>query len=172
MLMTSPRGTGKTYVVNAVQSVMVHYGCGHMIRFLAPTGSAATLIDGMTVHKGLGIKIKSKNKGKGNRNPGESVKDYTILISVKERIGLREEWKNVEFLLIDKSSLIGLELPADIDHALRFAKEKPDICFGGVTIIFSGDFFSTLQLVEHHYTHQYHHMLVNQIWKSERDWEG
>lgn len=59
---------GKEYrIVNAFQSVMAHYGCAHMIRYLAPTGSAATLIDGMTIHKGLGIKIKSQNKGKGNR---------------------------------------------------------------------------------------------------------
>ncbi|KAG2357574.1 hypothetical protein BDR07DRAFT_1185222, partial [Suillus spraguei] len=56
MLMTGPGGTGKTHVVKAVQSVMQHYGCAHIIRFLALTGSAAVLIDGMTVHKGLGIK--------------------------------------------------------------------------------------------------------------------
>lgn len=40
MLMTGPGGTGKTHVVKAVHSVMTHYGCGHMIRYLAPTGSA------------------------------------------------------------------------------------------------------------------------------------
>ncbi|KAH7921154.1 hypothetical protein BV22DRAFT_1019891, partial [Leucogyrophana mollusca] len=61
MLMTGPGGTGKTHVVKAVRAVMQHYGCGHLIRFLAPTGSAAALIDGMTVHKGLGIKIRSSN---------------------------------------------------------------------------------------------------------------
>jgi hypothetical protein len=51
--------------------------------FLAPTGSAASIIDGMTIHKGLGIKIKAKNKGKGNRDPGSSTEDYTVLISIK-----------------------------------------------------------------------------------------
>ncbi|KAG2336236.1 hypothetical protein BDR05DRAFT_896975, partial [Suillus weaverae] len=55
MLMTGPGGTGKTHIVKAVQSVMQHYGCTHLIRFLAPTGSAAALIEGMTVHKGLGL---------------------------------------------------------------------------------------------------------------------
>jgi len=66
MFMTGPGGTGKTHVIKAVQKVMVHYGAAHSIRFLAPTGSAAALIDGMTVHKGLGIKIKLNEKGKGN----------------------------------------------------------------------------------------------------------
>ncbi|KAG1887500.1 uncharacterized protein F5891DRAFT_901016, partial [Suillus fuscotomentosus] len=55
MLMTGPGGTGKTHIVKAVQRVMQHYGCAHLIRLLAPTGSAAALIDGMTVHKELGI---------------------------------------------------------------------------------------------------------------------
>ncbi|KAG1765858.1 hypothetical protein EV702DRAFT_981220, partial [Suillus placidus] len=56
MVMTGPGGTGKMYVVNAVRELMRHYGCEHQIRFLAPTGSAASLIEGMTIHKGLGIK--------------------------------------------------------------------------------------------------------------------
>jgi chromosomal replication initiation ATPase DnaA len=70
MLLTGPGGTGKTHIVKAVQAVMRHYRCANLIRFLAPTRLAAALIDGMTVHKGLGLKIKSLNKGKGNRQPG------------------------------------------------------------------------------------------------------
>ncbi|KIK78682.1 hypothetical protein PAXRUDRAFT_28566 [Paxillus rubicundulus Ve08.2h10] len=54
----------------------------------APTGSAASLIDGMTIHKGLGIKIKSNNKGKGNHKPGESSKNHTVLITVQNHTRL------------------------------------------------------------------------------------
>ncbi|KAI5984364.1 hypothetical protein EDD15DRAFT_2177323, partial [Pisolithus albus] len=118
MFMTGPGGTGKTHVVRAVKSLLEHYSCGHIIRFLAPTGSAANLIDGMTIHKGLGIKIQSKKKGKGNREPGDSKEDYSVIISVKNRTQLRDEWKNVEFLLIDETSLLSLQLLAEIDHAL------------------------------------------------------
>ena len=141
MLITGPGGTGKTYVVQAVKSVMDHYCCGHIICYLAPTGSAANLIEGMTIHKGLGIKIHSWNKGKGNREPGESQQDYSVVIGVKNRTELWDEWRHVEFLLIDETSLLSLQLLAEIDHALRFAKEQPDICFGGVTMIFAGDFY-------------------------------
>ena len=66
MLMTGPGGTGKTHIVKAVQKVMNYYGYVHKIRFLAPTSSAALLINRMTIHKGLGIKVKSKEKGEGN----------------------------------------------------------------------------------------------------------
>jgi len=141
MLITGPGGTGKTHVVHAVKSVMEHYNCAHMIRFLAPTGSAANLIDGMTIHKGLGTKIQSCKKGKRNREPGATEEDYSVIISVKNRTQLRDEWKNVEFVLIDETSLLSLQLLAEIDHALRFAKEKPDVWFGGIAIIFAGDLF-------------------------------
>ncbi len=66
MLLTGPGGTGKSHVVRAVKQVMSYYNCGHRIRFLAPTGSAASNIDGMTVHKGLCIGITKKDgRGKG-----------------------------------------------------------------------------------------------------------
>lgn len=71
----------KTYVVNAVKAFMSRYSCTHLIRFLAPTGSAASLIDGMTIHQGLGIKIKTARHGKANRDVGESSEDYTVLVS-------------------------------------------------------------------------------------------
>lgn len=141
MLMTGPGGTGKTHVVKAVQAVMEYYGYGHVIRFLAPTGSAAALIDGMTIHKGLGIKIKANNKGKGNRKLGDSLQDYSVIVSNQNKSQLREEWKNVGYLLVDEASLLGLQLLAQLDHALRVAKERPDLWFGGVALILSGDFF-------------------------------
>ena len=62
--MTHPGGTGKTHAVKAVQKVVEFHGAAHTIRFLAPTGSAASLIDSMTVHKGLGLKVQSRDKGK------------------------------------------------------------------------------------------------------------
>jgi len=92
ILLTGPGGTGKTHVVNALCALMVVYGSEHTLRFLAPTGSAASLIDGMTIHKGLGIKIKSNKKGKGNREVGESTEDYTVLISIRNCMLLCDEW--------------------------------------------------------------------------------
>ncbi|KAG2741944.1 hypothetical protein P692DRAFT_201725891, partial [Suillus brevipes Sb2] len=101
MVMTGPGGTGKTYVINAVKALMAHYGCEHQIRYLAPTGSAASLIDGMTIHKGLGIKIKSNRNG-----------------NVQSRTQLRDEWRFVEVVFIDESSMLSLQLICEMDHAL------------------------------------------------------
>jgi len=124
-----------------LKEVMSKYGCEHMLRFLAPTGTAASLINGMTIHKGLGIKIKNNNKGKCNRNVGDSLEDYSVLISIKNRTLLRDEWHMVKVLFIDEVSLVSQQLLCEVDHALRYATERSDEWFGGVSLIFAGDFF-------------------------------
>ncbi|KAF6750247.1 hypothetical protein DFP72DRAFT_748706, partial [Ephemerocybe angulata] len=118
MLMTGPGGTGKTHVVRAVKEVMAHHNAAHQLRFLAPTGSAAALIDGMTIHKGLGIRIEKANKsGKGNRTIGEG-EDLSVIMSVKNKSKLREEWKNVDVLFIDEVSLLSAQLLCEVDYTL------------------------------------------------------
>jgi hypothetical protein len=141
MLLTGPGGTGKSHVVKAVHKLMEYYGAGHTIRFLAPTGSAASLINGMTIHKGLGIKVQSTQKGKGNRKIGDDQQDYSVIISTQNKVKLRNEWRHVETVMIDECSLLSAELLSEIDAALRFAKENPEEWFGGVTVIFAGDFY-------------------------------
>lgn len=140
MVMTGPGGTGKTHVIKALLAVMEHYGMSHVMRKLAPTGSAATLIDGMTVHKGLGIKVRKKNKGKGNRVPGDNTEDLSVLVSVKQLENLRAEYKDAEWILLDECGMLSQELTSEVDAALRCALEQPNEWFGGINIIFSGDF--------------------------------
>ncbi|PPQ75657.1 hypothetical protein CVT26_001814 [Gymnopilus dilepis] len=139
LLLTGPGGTGKTHVVKAVQRVMDAYGYGHRIRFMAPSGSAAALIGGMTIHKGLFIKVMKTHKGKSNREPGESEEYYHINLTPDNKRQIREDFKDVWILLIDEVSLLSQELLAQVDHALRYAKNNNEF-FGGIIVIFSGDF--------------------------------
>ena len=139
MLLTGPGGTGKTYVVKALWGVMAKYGCQHLLQFLAPTGSTTSLIEGMTIHKGFRIKVKSK--GKSNCKLGESEEDYMMLISVHDQTKLRDEWCFVKVLLIDKISLLSVQLMCEVDHALHYATENHGDWFGGITITFTSDFF-------------------------------
>lgn len=138
MIMTGPGGTGKTHVVNALCELMRCYNSSHKIRFLAPTGAAAVLIGGQTIHSGFGIKPQSKSrKSDADTNDDNSVQ-YTV--SEKKKAELRAEWKNVDFVLIDEVSMVSAELLCDLDAVLRFAKERNE-WFGGINIIFSGDFY-------------------------------
>ncbi|KAF5367252.1 hypothetical protein D9757_011692 [Collybiopsis confluens] len=138
MFLTGPGGTGKTHVVKAVKEVMKHYGVENTIRFVAPTGTAANLIDGTTIHKGLGISIR---RGKVNDGTGDMFSKVSFSMSNKTKVQLCEEWKDVLVLMVDEVSLISLSLLAEIDAALRFVKESPDKFFGGVNMIFSGDLY-------------------------------
>jgi ATP-dependent exoDNAse (exonuclease V) alpha subunit len=136
MFITGPGGTGKTHLVNALKELMKRYGCGHRIYFLAPTGGAAGLIGGETIHTGLGIKIHSKGVDKGSKYG----KDLNVEIPLHKREELQTEWKNVDFLLIDEVSMVSAELLCELDAVLCYAKECDD-WFGGINIIFSGDFY-------------------------------
>jgi hypothetical protein len=64
-----------------------------------------------------------------------------VLISVRNRTLLCDEWRLVKVLFIDEISLVSLQLIGEVDHALRYATERPDEWFGGITVIFAGDFF-------------------------------
>ena len=131
LLLTGPGSTGKTHVVKGLRAVMAAYGCEHKILFLAPTGSAAALIDGITIHQRLGIKIHSNDKGKGRRKLGENKEDYSVLITIQKRTVLCTEWKDVEVLLLDEASFLGQQLNCEID-ALHYATECPDEWYGGI----------------------------------------
>ena len=141
MLMTGPGGTGKMHAVRALQKLMGLHNLQHLIRFLSPTGSSAKQIGGTTIHKGLGLSIALKSKGRGNRKAGESNEDYSATINVKNRTVIWDEWWDVWFLFVDEVSLLGAQLMCQVDHALRFAKENPNEWFGGINVIFAGDFY-------------------------------
>jgi hypothetical protein len=44
-------------------------------------------------------------------------------------------------MMLNECSLSRAEIISEIDSALQFAKEKPDQWFGGITVIFTGDFY-------------------------------
>ena len=137
MCLTGPGGTGKTHVVNALRELMSRYECAYRIRLLAPTGGAASLIGGQTIHSGLGISVVERKQGDAKRPET----DLCGHISAKKKFELRAEWQNVDFVLIDEVSMVGQDLFCKLDAVLRFVLEKPEEWFGGVNIIVSGDFY-------------------------------
>ncbi|KAJ8580979.1 hypothetical protein M405DRAFT_693549, partial [Rhizopogon salebrosus TDB-379] len=80
LFLSGPGGTGKTHSIMALQSLMTCYNFQHILRFLAPTGSAASLIDGVTIHKAFGIKIQAKDKGHLTRTLGSHIENFSFLM--------------------------------------------------------------------------------------------
>jgi hypothetical protein len=63
-----------------------------------------------------------------------------VLISIRNCTQLRDQWRLVKVIFIDEISLVSQQLICEIDHALRYVKEWPDEWFGGVCVVFAGNF--------------------------------
>jgi len=120
MFIGGPGGTGKSRVLDALREYFKSRNESHRFRLASFTGVAAKNIRGMTLHSALSLNKRKRRNDKG----------LTELISM---------WRDVDYLFIDEVSMIGCNLMLEIHEALCEAKESTQP-FGGINIIFAGDF--------------------------------
>ena len=125
IFLTGQAGSGKTYILNKY----IDYLRAREIEptITASTGIAATHIGGVTIHSWAATGIKSQ------------LTDYDIEI-LQEKQYLWKRFESAQVLIMDEISMISPELLDSIDRILRAFRfnAKP---FGGLQVIFSGDFF-------------------------------
>lgn len=114
-------GTGKSGVLQALVDFGVAWKSSRSIVVTASCGAAAMLIGGSTLHSALGIQT--------SLHPPEPTET------------MRATWSEVGVLFIDEFSMISPSLFCVLDRRLRQLKVRPDVLFGGVHIIFCGDFY-------------------------------
>ncbi|CAF4643347.1 unnamed protein product, partial [Rotaria sp. Silwood2] len=127
-------GVGKSTLIKAVyQSILRFYNSlpgsnPETIRtaICAPTGKAAALIDGMTLHSFLSLPV--------NQCKHKLVK---LDSDISNRIGVK--LKDLQLLIIDEISMVGFTMFQHVDARLQqiMKSKKP---FGGVSVIVLGDF--------------------------------
>ncbi len=125
VFLTGEPGAGKTYTINEY----VHYLHEHDIdvAICASTGIAATHIGGMTIHSWSGIGIKT------------SLDKYALdKIASSEYISKRVNRAKV--LIIDEVSMLHANMLDMVDAVCREVRSSSDP-FGGLQVIFVGDFF-------------------------------
>ncbi|KAH8925831.1 hypothetical protein BT69DRAFT_1216054 [Atractiella rhizophila] len=83
MFVTGPGGTGKTQVINTVCDILKQCAQSHQIRVMAPTGNAAALVDGTTIHSGLQIPVREESKA--NEAMDTDMKEFIALLTVKQK---------------------------------------------------------------------------------------
>ena len=115
-------GTGKSRVIHALKHFFVCRGQERLLRLTSYTGIAAQNISGMTIHAALNL-----NQFKKDGPNSKAIHDLQIM------------WEGVDFLFIDKISMIGCKLLHQISEALIKAKGI-NTPFGGINVIFAGDF--------------------------------
>lgn len=125
VFLTGSAGAGKTYVLNQyIQYLKAH---GVPVAITASTGIAATHMNGQTIHSWAGIGIKDHMS-------------LRYMQSLKDKKYFRDKMDKVKVLIIDEISMLHRNQLDLVDHVLRFFKDN-DEPFGGIQVIFSGDFF-------------------------------
>ncbi len=114
-------GTGKSQVLKAVTKFFEDIGQSGQIVLLAPTGSAAALIGGSTYHSYLGIMENRK-------------------LSQTTMSKLRQKVEKVKYIFIDEVSMISCFDLYKISAQLAQLHNETDEPFGGLNMIFAGDF--------------------------------
>jgi ATP-dependent exoDNAse (exonuclease V) alpha subunit len=124
VLLTGPAGSGKTFVLN--QFIRLAKASGKHVSVTATTGLAATHLGGTTIHSWAGIGVTDELPDKFADHVSKGRKDIITKADV---------------LIIDEISMLHDFRLDMVDMACRLVREKPDVPFGGIQIIMSGDFF-------------------------------
>lgn len=125
VFLTGSAGAGKTYTLNHYIDYLKSHGIA--VAVTASTGIAATHMNGQTIHSWAGIGIKEHL----------SIRD---LSNLQKRKYFRDKMEKVKVLIIDEISMLHRNQLDLVNQSLKFFKEN-DLPFGGIQVIFSGDFF-------------------------------
>ena len=125
VFLTGSAGAGKTYVIN--QYIQYLRERNVPVAVTASTGIAATHMNGMTIHAWAGIGIKDALTSSDLQN-------------MKAKKYLKDKLENAKVLIIDEISMLHKKQLDLVNTVLKFFK-NPTLPFGGVQVIFSGDFF-------------------------------
>lgn len=132
ILLHGPGGVGKTFALRALATHFVKQG--KKVCCSAMTGIAAinlsipeVFIAGSTLHSWAGV-------GLGDSPPQK------LAARVRHDERARKRWKETDILIIDEISMAGGEFLDKIDFVGRDIRRNQEKPFGGLQIVFSGDF--------------------------------
>lgn len=125
IFLTGAAGAGKSYVIREYIAYLKRHGIRYAVT--ASTGIASTHINGTTIHSWSGIGIKQK------------LHAYD-LDSLEEKQNLHKRWNEVQVLVIDEVSMLHASFVDMLDKVGKHLR-RSDKPFGGIQVIFTGDFF-------------------------------
>ncbi|HEY1085212.1 MAG TPA: PIF1 family DEAD/DEAH box helicase [Candidatus Saccharimonadales bacterium] len=124
VFLTGPAGAGKTFVLN--QFIRLAKSEGKHVSVTATTGLAATHLGGTTIHSWSGIGVHDELPGHFAENISK---------------GRREIIEKTDVLIIDEISMLHDFRLDMVDEVCRLVRKQPDVPFGGIQVVMSGDFF-------------------------------
>ena len=114
-------GTGKSRLIAAIRAWFAVLNRQNELMVTATTGTAVFNIAGTTLHSAANLPI-------GNQ--------------AKQKIGKskRDDWANRHYLIVDEISMMDCQMLVNLNTNLGEAKSSCDGYFGGVNVIFMGNF--------------------------------
>ncbi|HXP51396.1 MAG TPA: AAA family ATPase, partial [Bacteroidia bacterium] len=123
MYIAGMAGTGKSQVIKTLVEFFVQVNESHRFVILGPTGTSAAQQNGSTYHYFLGI-----NPHSGTRNEAASIAQ------------LKARLEGVDYIFIDEVSMLSCHDLYTISSRLSKAMNEFEKPFGGINMIFAGDF--------------------------------
>lgn len=120
---TGPAGCGKTVYLDALVKALK--GANKRVHVCATTGMAAVPIGGETLHKFIGAGLAEGD-----------VEEILLKLSGRTK----QRWEDTHVLIVDEVSMLAPELFEKIEKLGRILRNNPDIFFGGLQVVFFGDF--------------------------------
>ena len=150
LFITGPAGSGKTFLIRTL-----YEWCNEnnkSIQVCALTGCAAVLLQtkAKTIHSWAGIGLAN----------GETI---NIIQNVANNIYKKKNWSNTIILIIDEISMMSSKLLSILDCIAKKVR-KNNRPFGGMQIVFSGDFYQLPPISSKNNTEQTQFCFENPIW--------
>ena len=126
---TGKAGTGKSTILKYFVSTT-----GKKVVALAPTGIAANIIGGRTIHSFFGLSL--------------TVQDVKNPVAVNKGINADQKLiEELDAIIIDEASMVRSDVMDMIDHKLRVARDNASP-YGGIQMILFGDLFQLAPVVK------------------------
>lgn len=128
VFLTGPGGTGKSFLIKTIVKDAEENETN--IQVCALTGCASILLNckAITLHRFAGIGLANKPIP-------------TILEELFKKKYKLKKWFKLKCLIIDEVSMMSLKILLLLDAIAKKIYNKPNIPFGGLQVIFSGDFY-------------------------------
>ncbi len=123
--LTGAAGAGKSYALREYVSYLKKHGVRYAVT--ASTGIASTHINGMTIHAWSGIGIRHR------------LTKYD-LEAIEEKANIYKRWNETCVLIIDEVSMLHASFVDMLDKLGKHMRRN-DKPFGGIQVVFTGDFF-------------------------------
>ncbi|GMH80337.1 hypothetical protein TL16_g08506, partial [Triparma laevis f. inornata] len=127
IFLSGSAGTGKSHLLRTIiKSLQDKFGVTQ-VAVTAPTGIAATNLDGVTLHSWSGLGLAKKPA-------------HSLVAEIQKNAKKRAKWRNTQVLVIDEVSMLDRDFFQKLDAVGRAIRGRKD-AFGGLQLILCGDFY-------------------------------